>query len=100
MLGKMADAGKGKALIKRALNLTHELFVEAVENGYVAKNPARRIVLPRCRDHQETVALTEQKVLSIWDNTSGRDRLMWRMLFMTGCRPGEMFALQKNGLAT
>jgi integrase len=98
MLGKMADASKGKSSIKRVLSLTREMFTEAVENGYLAKNPARRIVLPSCRGHQETTARTEQQVRAIFEHTEGRERLMWRMLFLTGCRPGELFALTKSDL--
>jgi hypothetical protein len=93
ILGNMADS-----LIKRVLSLMHEMFSEAVENGYVVKNPARRIMLPNCRGHQETVALTEQQVRAIFDNTEGRDGLMWRILILTGCRPGELLALQKSDL--
>jgi site-specific recombinase XerD len=59
MLGKMVDEGKGEATIRRAFMLVHELFNEAVENNYVMKNPARRIVLPRCRRIQEIEPLTE-----------------------------------------
>ena len=98
MLGKMADAGKGQSTLKRVLMLTHELFVEAVENGYVTRNPARRITLPRCRPIQETTALTVEQVQAIFDGTEGRERLMWRILLLTGCRPGELFALQKSDL--
>jgi integrase len=98
ILGEMAEAGKGQSLIKRVLSLMHEMFAEAVENRYVARNPARRIMLPNCRGHQQTVARTDQQVLAIFDNTEGRDRLMWRILLLTGLRPGELVALQKSDL--
>jgi integrase len=97
-LGKIADSGKGKATIERVLMLIHEIFTEAVENGYVAKNPARRIVLPTCKDIQETPALTEQQVRTIFEKTEGRDYLMWRILLLTGLRPGELLALRKSDL--
>lgn len=70
-LGKMADASKGKSSIKRVLSLTHEMFTEAVENGYLARNPARRIVVPSCRGHQETTARTEQQVRAIFEHIEG-----------------------------
>jgi integrase len=98
ILGRMADADKGVSLIKRVLSLIHEMFTEAVENNYVAKNPARNITLPNCRRNEETIALTEQQVQAIFENTEGRDRLSWRILLLTGCRPGELFALQKGDL--
>jgi integrase len=98
ILGKMADADKGESLIKRVLSLIHEMFTEAVENNYIAKNPARNITLPNCRRHRETVSLTEQQVRAIFENTEGRDRLMWRILLLTGCRIGELLALHKTDL--
>jgi integrase len=98
MLGHMADADHGQATLKRVLMLVHELFEEALANGYIVRNPARKIVLPKCRAIQETTALTEQQVRTIFEATEGRDRLMWRILLLTGCRPGEMLALQKSDL--
>ena len=50
MLGKMADEGKGEATLRRTYMLVHELFSEAVENNYVAKNPARRIAAELQKD--------------------------------------------------
>jgi len=98
MLGKMAEAGKGRSTISSALMLTHELFLEAVDNGYVVRNPARKIQLPRCADHKETPALTEQQVRDLFAGTEGRDALMWRILILTGCRIGELMALRKSDL--
>ena len=98
MLGAIADAGKGEALLRRVLMLTHEMFSEAAENNYITKNPARRIVLPRCEPIAETVPLTEPQVRSLFENTSGRERLMWRILILTGVRIGELLALRKSDL--
>jgi integrase len=98
MLGKMADQGKGEATLRRAFMLVHELFSEAVENNYVMKNSARRIVLPRCKGIQEIDPLTETQVRALFENTEGRDRLMWRILLLTGVRIGELLALRKSDL--
>jgi hypothetical protein len=53
--------------------LIHELFNEAVENNYVMKNPARRIVLPSCKRIQELEPLTEAQLRALLENTEGRD---------------------------
>jgi len=98
MLGKMADEGKGEASLKRTFMLVHELFSEAVENNYVAKNPARNIKLPNCKKIQEIEPLTVAQVQALFENTEGRDRLMWRILFLTGVRIGELLALRKSDL--
>jgi integrase len=99
MLGKMADQGKGEATLRRTFMLVHELFSEAVENNYVVKNPARRIVLPRCKGIQEIEPLTVAQVRALFENTKGRDRLMWRILLLTGVRIGELLALRKSDLS-
>jgi integrase len=99
MLGKMADEGKGEAILQRTRMLVHELFNEAVENNYVMKNPARLIVLPRCKRIQEIEPLTETQVRALFENTEGRDRLMWRILLLTGVRIGELLALRKSDLS-
>jgi hypothetical protein len=98
MLGKMADDGLGYEAINHARMLVHEIFEEALENRYVISNPARKIRLPRCKPPQETAALTEEQVRAIFESTEGRERLMWRILLLTGCRPGELFALTKTDL--
>jgi integrase len=98
MLGKMADEGKGEASLRRAFMLVHVLFSEAVENNYVAKNPARRIVLPNCKRIQEIEPLTESQVRALFENTEGRDLLMWRILLLTGVRIGELLALRKSDI--
>ena len=98
MLGKMADQGKGEATLRRTLSLVHELFSYAVENNYVAKNPAWKIKLPLCKGIQEIEPLTEAQVRALFDNTEGRDRLMWRILLLTGVRIGELLALRKSDL--
>lgn len=62
------------------------------------KNPARRIVLPRCRRIQEIEPLTEPQVRALFENTEGRARLMWRILLLTGVRIGELLGLRKSDL--
>lgn len=94
----MADEGKGEATLRRTFMLVYELFNEAVENNYVTKNPARRILLPTCRRIQETEPLTVAQVRALFENTEGRDRLMWRVLLLTGVRIGELLALRKSDL--
>jgi integrase len=80
--------------------LLNELFTEAVENGYVTKNPARKVSIPRCKAPQETRAMVEAEVRRLFEKTEGRDRLMWRTLLLTGIRVGELLALRKPDMAS
>lgn len=59
ILNHMATDGKAEGSIKRVLSLAHGLFVEAVENGYIIRNPAHRVTVPRAKAAEPTRALTE-----------------------------------------
>jgi integrase len=64
----------------------------------VAKNPARRIVLRRCKGIQEIEPLTVAQVRALVENTEGRDRLIWRILLLTGVRIRELLVLRTSDL--
>jgi len=98
ILDKMADAGRSKPTIEKVLVLIHELFEEAVENNYVTINPARKVTIPRCRASEETRPLDESEVRRIFESTTDRTRLIWRILLLTGCRIGELLALTRDDL--
>jgi integrase len=98
VLVNMAKAGKGKETIGLALTLMSEVFLEAVENDYINKNPARSVTLPACPKPKETRSMEEDEVRSLWDSTTGRDRLIWRLLVLTGPRIGEVLALNKSDI--
>jgi integrase len=98
ILDVMADAGKGEQTIRRILVLIHKMFAEAVENGYVVKNPAHRVTMPRCKPPEETRAMGEAEVRALFTKTEGRDRLEWRTMVLTGIRIGELLALRKDDL--
>lgn len=98
VLDRMADAGKSRETIQRVLVLINELFTEAVENGYVLKNPARHVTLPNCKDPEETRPMDEEEVRRLFGKTAGRARLIWRILVLTGARIGEVLALKKSDL--
>jgi integrase len=66
---------------------------EAVEQEYLQKNPARKLILPPTRDTCKRFLTAEEyrKMLSI---LSGRDRLIFRLFVLCAFRPGELFALR------
>jgi integrase len=94
-LGRMADEGYSKGVVASVGVRLHSIFDEALDNDFIAKNPARKISIPPCRASPETVALTEQQVRVLWDSTEGQDYLIWRILLMTGARIGEVLALTR-----
>ena len=98
VLGKMADAGRRRATIATALTVIQNLFTEAAENDYITKSPCRHIEIPNCPESQETCPLTEDEVHRLFNGTTGRDRLVWRLLMLTGMRIGELLALRKSDI--
>lgn len=94
----LAAAGKSKNLVQGVLSVMNNLFTEAVENGYLEKNPARGVALPICKPRKATRSLTEEEVRRLFEATEGRDRLWWRILILTGARISEVMALGKSDL--
>lgn len=96
VLSKIADAGLGKEVAQRALVIMSEMLIEAVENDFIAKNPCRAVELPTCKPPKPTRPLTLAEVQRLFSSTSGRDRMVWRVLILCGLRISEVIALRKS----
>lgn len=94
-LAEMADAGLGEVSLKSVLVRLHSVLGEALDNDYIGKNPCHKVELPPCAESEETRSLTEGEVAALWDQSTGRDYVWWRLLILTGARPGEMVALDR-----
>jgi integrase len=97
-LDKMANDGKSLRTIQCAQCVMTDLFREALESGYIIRNPAWRVTVPRAKEPTPTRAMSEDEVRQLFDTADPRDRLYWRILIFTGARIGEMLALCKNDL--
>jgi integrase len=73
-------------------------MADAFECDYIAKNPTRRATLPRCEPQKETRSLSEAEVRRLIETSTGRDRIWWQILLLTGLRIGEMLALTVEDL--
>jgi integrase len=96
VLDRIADAGRSKQTTRVALVIMREMLNEAVENGNIERNPAQKAMLPNCREAKETQSLTVEQVCRLFERTSGRDYVMWRVLILCGLRIGECIALKKS----
>jgi integrase len=74
----------------------HAVLEEALDNDFIVKNPARKVETPPCKATPGVRSLTEDEVRVLWDKTSGRDYLLWRIMIMTGARIGETLALKRS----
>ena len=97
-LGKLVDAQLGQVMIDAIRIRLHSILEEAVDNEYIAKNPARKVETPACKKTEETRSLTETEVHRLWDGSTGRDYLIWRVLILTGIRIGEVLPLERTDL--
>jgi integrase len=97
-LMKMADAGLGHSMVEAARVRLHSMLEEAADNDYIPKNPARKVEVPAGLPAAETRSLTEAEVQALWDGTEGADYLMWRVMILTGARPGEVIALTRDDI--
>jgi integrase len=98
VLNRMAIAGKAEGTIERVLSLIHGIFVEAVENGFIFRNPAHRAIIPRAKPRKETRSLSEAEAQRIFALPVDRGTLMYRVMLTTGARIGEVLALKKDDI--
>jgi integrase len=96
-LASLVDEGFGKVVVEAVRSRLHSMLEEAVDNEYIPKNPARKVeVPPDAKPSKETRSLTEAEVQKLFDGTTGRDRMFWRILLLTGARIGEVLALTRD----
>jgi integrase len=74
------------------------IFRLAVDEGWLPKNPARTLAVPKTtRDRDETI-LSLESVQLFEDELNGSDRIIWQLLSRCGLRAGEVFGLQWQDL--
>lgn len=95
---KLASSGLGASSVEGVMVRIHAVLEEALENDFIAKNPARKVELPKCKAKVETRSLTEVEVRRLWDSTTGREYVIWRLLLLTGARISEILALNRDDL--
>jgi integrase len=97
-LGKLVDSGLGKVMVDAIRIRLHSIMEEAVDNDYIPKNPARKVESPECKGSEETRSLTEGEVRTLWDGSTGRDYIVWRLMPLTGMRIGDVLPLERADL--
>jgi len=68
---------------------------EALEQDFIGKNPARKLMIPATRKPSKR-SLAVEEIAELLAQMDGRDRLIVRMFLLLGLRPGELFALRRN----
>lgn len=86
-----------KSIVKKFVTWSRAIYDEAVDQDYLAKNPARRLTVPEARCEVRRV-LTIDEVARLLGSLDGRDALILRMYLVLGLRARELFALRRDDL--
>lgn len=85
-----------RSIVRKFVTWARAVFEEAVEQGYLAKNPARRLTPPRDLREEKRRALSLGEVERLLGALDGRDALITRMYLVLGLRARELFALRRD----
>jgi hypothetical protein len=78
--------GYGESALKTARTYMKAVFEFAIEEGLIARNPARKLILPEAREPCERF-LSMDEVRRLLTVATGREHLTLRLFFVGGLRP-------------
>lgn len=84
---------------KRFLQLMRSIAEDAIDDGYLSKNPAERIRNPkRDKPRKDIVALTASEQTALRAVSDKRDRWIIGIMLSTGVRPSEALRIQRQDI--
>jgi integrase/recombinase XerD len=90
----LGSLGHKQTTINRKLAAVKSLFTFMMKSGLVKVNPTALVTLKPVKDKLSERILTESEVLKIiYSATEGRDQLILKFLYATGCRVSELVNL-------
>lgn len=99
VINKIASQGYSWEILNKVKLLLIDMFDKAMDDEFVAKNPARKVRLPINRPQKYAKALTVEDQEDFLTCSAGT---FYHNLFVTaintGLRPGELFALTENDI--
>ncbi|HEU0122644.1 MAG TPA: tyrosine-type recombinase/integrase [Bryobacteraceae bacterium] len=85
------------SVVEKARVWLRAILEEAVDQEYIAKNPARKLIMPVSRK-ESTRILTVEEVESLVSHMPGRFQLVPLCCVVLGLRAGEVLALRWNDI--
>jgi integrase len=82
-----------KSVVTKFLIWSRAILEEAVDQDFIVKNPARKLVPPETRPENKRF-LQLHEIPMVLSRVSFREALVLRMSFVLGLRPGELLALR------
>jgi len=74
-----------------------DIFAEAVDQGFLARDPARKVKTPTELRPTDKTTLTWDQLRDVLARLEIRDRLLLELDMCNALRPGELFGLRWNG---
>ena len=92
-LDKKAEAGLSYSVVAHLRWDLRQIFRMAVSEGYILRNPAELLFIPREAKRPEHTAMTIEEVQLCFSVLDQRERLIIKLAILAGLRPGEIFGL-------
>jgi len=80
--------------VKQARSYLKSIFDEVIEDGYLIKDPTRRVKIPKNLRPKDKQILTWAQLVSILVAANRRDRVLLLLEMTDALRPGELFGLR------
>src|SRR5215469_1653209 len=88
---------RSEGRVKHARFYLKAIFDEAIDQGFLEKNPARKLILPTELRPVDKTTLTWDQLGLLLASVSLRDRILLTLEMTETFRPSELFALRWNG---
>jgi len=92
-LDEKAGAGLSYSTVAHLRWDLRQIFRMAVSEGYLVRNPAELLFVPREAPRPEHTAMTLEEVQLCFSVLDQRERLIVKLAILAGMRPGEIFGL-------
>lgn len=92
-LDAKAEAGLSHSVVAHLRWDLRQIFRMAVSEGYLQRNPAELLFVPRDATRPEHTVMTPEEVQKCFSVLDQRERLIVKFAVLAGLRPGEIFGL-------
>jgi integrase len=97
MIANRLASKYSSSVVGKYVTWTKAILEEAVEQEFIARNPARRLELPETREENKRF-LTLNEISVVLARLPLREQLILRMSMVLGLRPSVLFALRWNDI--
>ena len=94
LLNKLAEDGYSKSAVGQIRTSIKACFEYATDEDLIAKNPARKLVMPNIRKKPCARFLSLDELRTLLSHASAREHAVLRILAVCGLRPAEILALR------